>query len=564
MKVDTTTDSKRLRHSSSENRLEASIYHPTLRLYYRHILTLREYLLSQLPKHSRRRRRRISTLGRDLTGKATKTEASPLVNRLEQGGHNDFRVKADCRDHSLAQLLDKTVVCSLDQNSAPDQACYAQDLEAFSQQINPTAGSSIGGGSCSQSELVDFAIWLLFHRVYRRSNRPPHLLCHGYQHARGPQRSGDDLCAVAGIPGIVSYYPNRNVSILKSAEWDDVLSLLGNDGEKVMLDMILRRGIFVSVEKGRDNLLQLSGKPMTDLEVLEPVARIARPLQAKSKTEKEHKLLSAAQGTLHEPRSPAKICFVRNRMFYARAALNAKGKVTFGLRHIHALNRYSNASNSVHTFRLLQYIFPREFGLHNVFTSIVDPTETVQPFKDYTLREVEILRMKQGFRSGRIEVLGQRIPKRLHGRPVELIRKLQTLHARCSYLEKLKHYCPLRYLKPTNVQHIPGDVYEKKAADFVSYSPKPTQASKYSLTVSQHAASDAKSSFFDLATPHANVSAFCRATISDLIPNGFWGEGDLGRENRRSIMHNVDRFVRLRRFEPMSLHVVSQNLKVEV
>ena len=32
--------------------------------------------------------------------------------------------------------------------------------------------------------------------------------------------------------------------------------------------------------------------------------------------------------------SPASISFVRSRMFYARAALNAKGRVTFGLRHI--------------------------------------------------------------------------------------------------------------------------------------------------------------------------------------------------------------------------------------
>ena len=33
-------------------------------------------------------------------------------------------------------------------------------------------------------------------------------------------------------------------------------------------------------------------------------------------------------------KSPGAITFVRNRMFYARGALNAKGKVTFGLRHI--------------------------------------------------------------------------------------------------------------------------------------------------------------------------------------------------------------------------------------
>lgn len=33
-------------------------------------------------------------------------------------------------------------------------------------------------------------------------------------------------------------------------------------------------------------------------------------------------------------RSPASINFIRNRIFYARVALNAKGKVRFGLRHI--------------------------------------------------------------------------------------------------------------------------------------------------------------------------------------------------------------------------------------
>ena len=38
-------------------------------------------------------------------------------------------------------------------------------------------------------------------------------------------------------------------------------------------------------------------------------------------------------------RSPAAIYIVRNRMFFARAALNAKGKITFGLRHIRKLNR---------------------------------------------------------------------------------------------------------------------------------------------------------------------------------------------------------------------------------
>lgn len=44
-------------------------------------------------------------------------------------------------------------------------------------------------------------------------------------------------------------------------------------------------------------------------------------------------------------KTPAAITFVRNRMFYARAALNAKGKVTFGLRHIREFTSVYNMSD---------------------------------------------------------------------------------------------------------------------------------------------------------------------------------------------------------------------------
>lgn len=37
-------------------------------------------------------------------------------------------------------------------------------------------------------------------------------------------------------------------------------------------------------------------------------------------------------------RKPTEIIFVRSRMLYARAALNARGMVHFGLRHIRKFN----------------------------------------------------------------------------------------------------------------------------------------------------------------------------------------------------------------------------------
>ena len=131
------------------------------------------------------------------------------------------------------------------------------------------------------------------------------------------------------------------------------------------------------------------------------------------------------------------------------------GNIVTWISHIlDALNRYGNPDSQAHTIHLMKYIFPRQFGLHNVFMSTVDTRETVQPFKDYTLREQEIalaVRQKQA-KGGVIARNGvqskEQLPKRLRGLPLEMIRKLQKLHARCPYYEMLKHYCPVEVGTP--------------------------------------------------------------------------------------------------------------------
>lgn len=94
----------------------------------------------------------------------------------------------------------------------------------------------------------------------------------------------------------------------------------------------------------------------------------------------------------------------------------------------------------------MKYIWPREFGLHNVFTSRPDTRETAQTLKDYTFREQEIARfeyVKTVGKSVEIQNLKKNaIPKRLRGRCFLLTRKLQQLHGRCSYTRLLHYYCP--------------------------------------------------------------------------------------------------------------------------
>ena len=105
--------------------------------------------------------------------------------------------------------------------------------------------------------------------------------------------------------------------------------------------------------------------------------------------------------------------------------------------------------------QIMKYIFPRQFGLHNVFTSRVDTRQTSHAFKDYTLREQEIafeiqklLKTHQESRKS-----GIKIPKRLRGLLVSLVEKLQKLHARCAYVDLLRHYCPVKvFVKSLRIQ----------------------------------------------------------------------------------------------------------------
>lgn len=66
--------------------------------------------------------------------------------------------------------------------------------------------------------------------------------------------------------------------------------------------------------------------------------------------------------------------------------------------------------------------------------------------------------------------------------------------------------------------------------------------------------------FTDMACSTADVSAFCRAAVAKVIPHGVWGD-DSG---KRIIMHWIDRFVCLRKFESLTLHQVTQNMQVDI
>ena len=335
-------------HPREEDRKRANVEkttvtpvkHPALGLYYRNILTLRDYLLSRLPSASKARRRKIASILPD-TASFHHHDGEPST--MSQDGH------------SLSKLLNSTLVCTVNEQALRPEPSRIKDFEAFSQRTSPTAGSSTGGSTSSLSDLVDYAISLLFHKTHRRVHRPPHMLCHGFQRASNPRQANNDHCAVAGIPGIVSYYPNTNVQALKGSSWTEVLALLGQEGDRILLDLFLDCGIFVACDEGLDNYYQLSGNVYRGVRIFQvSSSSIATgtpltELQSLSASNFDRKLIFSKSEHCNTstschvpqsmPKSPTAITFVRNRMFYARAALNAKGRVTFGLRHIREFRR---------------------------------------------------------------------------------------------------------------------------------------------------------------------------------------------------------------------------------
>ncbi|KAJ4394591.1 Telomerase reverse transcriptase [Gnomoniopsis smithogilvyi] len=412
---------KKPRTGPSSGRLQApgAVKHPLLAQYYPTTITLRQYLLDNLPAASRLRRKKIAAFG-----------SEPFIADDPDG------VRAQ-----LARLLDTTL---LGLCVPPKELAKAQSEKRRQQWIDYSQRDdshvTISGSDASaihfQSEIVGFVIWLLFSRG-KVSSKPQHLLCDGFRRGTGQQ------AAPCSIQGLCSLYFNERVAILKHAPWPQLLHILGKSGESMMINLLMDCSIFLPVEAGQGNYYQLSGKPIFECE----------PISTHNEVH-----------TVNEPatfeRKPSDIVFVRSRMLYARAALNARGFVHFGLRHIHALNRFPvlkkdsesadvrNHQNHAHSItnnalRIMMYIFPRQFGLHNAFTSHVDPTKTAQKFQDYTLREEEIFAKFSANCAESSQRLDVRVPKRLRGKAEHLVQRLQTFHARCSYAKLMEHHCPI-------------------------------------------------------------------------------------------------------------------------
>ncbi|GAA5871307.1 hypothetical protein JCM16303_000711 [Sporobolomyces ruberrimus] len=246
---------------------------------------------------------------------------------------------------------------------------------------------------------------------------------------------------------------------------------------------------------------------------------------------------------------------------------------------------------------LSKYVFPRQFGFDNVFESEkVNLSIRVRP--DHEDRELEIKKLGT-----------TKTPSRLKRQIVPLLNRMIVLHNRCNYRKMLGIKCP------SKVSHKALDEEEKKSlvTDLMSEAPA-SQFSRTNLSttldrppvVSQavpppdpsSASSDrvpdsqlpderqgtnetgdgtqgegeseslrpmgattgfqSKPKLAEYACTPYEVESYVKAIVRDVVPRAFWGSD----RNAKLVMKQISQYLRMRRFETISLHSLLQGFSI--
>ncbi|SPO40058.1 uncharacterized protein PSFLO_05540 [Pseudozyma flocculosa] len=303
-------------------------------------------------------------------------------------------------------------------------------------------------------------------------------------------------------------------------------------------------------------------------------------------------------------RSHSQIAFVRSRIFYARPIRGRKAKVELGLPFVHVFNRSANPSELSKLLRssqslrapscypgdpkpdqtfaakrarhVLKYIFPRQFGLDNVFTTPKDSRVTSQPLNDYTTRETE-LRSRGPAKT----------PNRLR-QALPLVALMIRRHDKLDYKKLLDRCCPSRLprrrLTVAEKERIANDLTEQpipeslpRAAstpnrsgpdrdgvgallDGLGKRKRPhTTDSGAALSPKATARQEQKPRFAAYAVPATGqVVHFVTTVVRRLVPLDLFGS----QHNQGLVLKSISQFVRARRFETSTLHQAMQGLRV--
>ncbi|BGP25246.1 Telomerase reverse transcriptase [Rhodotorula toruloides] len=262
------------------------------------------------------------------------------------------------------------------------------------------------------------------------------------------------------------------------------------------------------------------------------------------------------------------IVLSRHRMYHNRLAKVKGGGVPYGLPPKHILTRLPTlfppnsadqlddkqfkAVSQAPARHLAKYIFPRQFGLHNAFTS-PKPRTSLEVLPDYLDRELEIKKLGSSKTPSRLKIV---LPH---------LERLALLSRRCNLRKVLDKRC----LSKVNHKSLSQD---ERSAVLELMGEMRTQVSRGEVSVDishtslviPHGRTQAneqarsKPKLAEFACSLHEVDLYVQEVVREVIPKAFWGSD----QNFKLVQKHISSFLALRRHETTSLHALLQGMVV--
>ncbi|THH09180.1 hypothetical protein EW146_g8757 [Bondarzewia mesenterica] len=432
-------------------------------------------------------------------------------------------------------------------------------------------------------------------------SKAPNIVTAGY---RSSHKKGDRGKPGMTRLGVSNYFVNTMVTALQGPEWERLLTRIGEDA---MFYLLMETCMFIPLPN--DCLCQITGEPIVFLrppalkEVDEPLAtgigtslnspttskRKGDDLEEETGQKRVRSADTSASSTRVASRSTslngkppiakrkaADIPIARARLFYARPTyLTHTSRVVAGLPPKHILNILNPANSQgskalSETYRppdlrkqmqdarhLSKYIFPRMYGLSNVF-SLPSPPRPSSKLPDYIDREDEI-KSKGPCKT----------PERLKS-VIDHLEKMVYRHGKCGYIALRDLTCPSK-LKDDKQKPLDSSIIlELMSEQSINlHSQRPIDSELVSdislnrttlppsLTQSKPG-TKAKPRFAEFACSILEVYRYVVLVTKAVIPKSLWGCDD----NFKSVMKSVKEFIAYRRYETTTLHHIMQGVSI--
>lgn len=331
---------------------------------------------------------------------------------------------------------------------------------------------------------------------------------------------------------------------------DDWALLLQRIGEGPMIHLLASTSLFLDL--GNDNLYQVAGIPIYSMKPHAPTGpqRQLQPDPKDTRRNPKRKRTESSEnvGTPKQVNSPATIEIMRKRLFYGKPQRRPRAKgfgLHVGLPYSHILNDVLVKAPTVQSKRaevVAKYIFPRQYGLHNVF--MFEKEKGSWSFRDYSSRETELKKYDATLKT----------PRRVH-HTMPLVVQLVDRHRRTNYHAILERACSLKSKEKTISADDSTTLLSLMPEAAYDVSTQIPPAATFDPSSEDHPSHNAW--FMEFVCSHKEISSFAIAATSQVIPKDFWGSS----HNYQQIKNQIANFVSCRRYESVTLHTISQNLR---